>query len=125
MGGRILDAKTLLERKNLLEKRKQKEFEVEVKDLGVFKLRTPTTADLIDAREYGGGDYENEFIVYTCTVEPNLKSQELQQGFEVKDPVDIVNEIFLPGEVAELATILVKSAGFNNEVAKVVDDTKN
>lgn len=125
MGGRILNAKTLLERKNLLEKRKQKEFEVEVKDLGVFKLRTPITADLIDAREYGGGNREDEYVIYACTLEPNLKSQELQSGFEVKDPVDIVNEIFLPGEVAELATILVRSAGFNDDVAKVVDDTKN
>lgn len=125
MSGRILNTKTLLERKNLLEKRKAKVFDVEIKDLGVVKLRTPLTEDLIDSREYGGGGREDEFIVYSCMVEPDLKSQELQSGFEVKDPVDIVSEIFLPGEIAEIATILVKSAGYADNVAKVVDDTKN
>ena len=125
MSGRILNTKTLLERKNLLEKRKAKVFDVEIKDLGVVKLRTPLTEDLIDSREYGGGGREDEFIVYSCMVEPDLKSQELQSGFEVKDPVDIVSEIFLPGEIAEIATILVKSAGYADNVAKVVDETKN
>lgn len=125
MSGRILDAKTLLQRKNLLEKRKQKEFEVEIRELGNIKFRTPITEDLIDAREYGGGNYENEYLIYACSIEPNFKSQELQSGFEVKDPVDIIEKIFLPGEIAELATILVKSAGYADDVAKVVDDTKN
>lgn len=125
MQNATINVKTLLEKKDLLEKRHTKEFFVEVKDLGVFKFRTPTTGDILDSQTYNDGENDDEFIIYTCCIEPNLKDKELLEGYGVKEPVKIIEKLFLPGESKRIATLLIEAAGYKEEIAKVIDDTKN
>lgn len=125
MQNAILSAKTLLEKKKIIEQKKNKFVFIEVQDLGTFKFRVPQTDDLLDAREYRDGEYEDEFILYTCCVEPNLRDQELQEAFECKEPLDIIDAIFLPGEKTKVALRLVEASGFKDDAVKVIEEVKN
>ena len=118
-----LSAKDLIAKKGLIEKKKTKNINLEVSGLGLMTFRTPSTEDLMDANEYSGRS--QDYLIFNCSVEPNLRNKELQDAFEAEEPVDIVNKVFLPGEISELAERLTESAGFNDKAVKLVDDLKN
>ncbi|OHW62168.1 phage XkdN-like protein [Andreesenia angusta] len=119
----VLSAKDLIAKKGLIEKKKTKNISIEVSELGVMIFKTPTTEDLMDANEYSGR--AQDFLVFNCSVEPNLRNQELQEAFGVATPIEIVRELLLPGEIHNIAELLSSSAGFNDESAKLVNDIKN
>ena len=67
----------------------------------------------------------NVHLVYNTIVEPNLKDSELQQTFECIEPTDIVDKIFSPGEIALLADLALKEAGYSGGAVSLVKDLKN
>lgn len=77
--------------------------------------------EALDMEDSTEGD---KYLVYNCVVEPDLKNPELHKAYGVVSPMDIVDEIFDPGEVANIAKEIVKLAGYVDSV-KVVDDLKN
>lgn len=121
----ILNAKNLIEKRKLIEEKKRREFIVEIDELGAFKFRTPDAFDIIDSLEFKNGGYEDEFIIYSCMLEPNPKDTDLHEAFGCSEPFDIIDAIFLPGEKQRVAQILSEKAGFHKDVAKVVDEVKN
>lgn len=74
----------------------------------------------MDMDDTDGDDY----LVYNCVLEPNLKDKELQKAYGVVSPMEIVNKVFEPGEIAGIAKEIVALAGYVDSV-KVVDDIKN
>lgn len=126
MRGPVINARSLIEKRKLIEEKKKKEFNVEVKDLGVFRFRTPDIFDLDDAQNYGDGKKEDDFIIYTCCIEPKLNDKELLEAYEVTgDAIGIVDKLLLPGEKAAISRILVEKAGYNEESAKIAEEIKN
>ena len=125
----VLNAKELINKKKIIEDKKNKTIEIEVPDIGAFKFRLPDINDYNDSEAYGKSRKDNlksnNYLLYACCLEPDLKDPELQKAYEVKDPVDIVDKIFLFGEVGTIADILIKKAGFDKEVMGVYEKLKN
>ena len=69
----------------------------------------------------GEGD---TYLIYECVVEPNLKSQELQEAFGCVEPMEIVEKIFEAGEIPKVSPECLRLAGFSNEV-KRIEQLKN
>ena len=84
-------------------------------------IESPTAALARDAQEMDNGD---AYVVYSCVTEPCLKSKELQTEFGCVDPMEIVDMIFDPGEIPQIAMECLKLAGYVDGV-KVVNDIKN
>lgn len=66
----------------------------------------------------------DKYLVYNSVVEPNLKDTNLREAYGVIAPLDIVDEIFEPGEVAGISKEIVRLAGYGDSV-QVVNDIKN
>lgn len=124
-----LNAKDLIKNKKLIDDKKNKNIEMEVPDLGTFVFRLPTIEDYEDSEAYAKSRknefLSNNYMIYNCCLEPNLKDPELHKAYDVKDPVDIVDKIFLIGEVGTIASHLVEKAGFDMEMITVSDKLKN
>lgn len=125
-----ISAKDLIKKKKLIEDKKDKLIEIEVPNTGTFVFRLPTIEDSEDAEAYGKnrnnpGFEQNKYLVHACCVEPRLSDPELLEAFEVTEPIDIVSELFLMGEISSIAMTLVEKAGFDKESYKVVEKAKN
>ena len=114
----------LIRRKEqMLESKKQpKTATLYIKSLdGTITIESPTAALARDAQEMDNGD---AYMVYSCVTEPCLKSKELQTEFGCVDPMEIVDRIFEPGEIPQIAMECLKLAGYVDGV-RVVNDIKN
>ena len=111
----------LLRRKEqmMAAKKTKKTAELYVKSIdAVITIEEPTAALCRDANdmEAGVGD---KYMCYECIKEPNLKSQEAQEAFRCADPMDIVEYIFAPGEIPQIAIECMKLAGYMGGVEQV------
>lgn len=116
--------------KDLIAKAEQsKEDKKELRQLYITSLDGTITIMKPDrALVYESMDMDEEdgdrYLVYNCVVEPNLKDKDLQNTYKTVSPLDIVDKIFDPGEVASISKEIVRLAGYIDSV-KVVDDIKN
>lgn len=55
-------------------------------------------------------------------VEPDLKNKDLQKHFGVATPKDLLEKLFLPGEIVDLADTVRTLSGYDEETD---DDVKN
>ncbi len=46
---------------------------------------------------------------------PELKEKALRDHFKIQTPDQLINKIFLPGEISKLADTITKLSGFNSE----------
>ena len=107
---------------------KNKTLEIYVKSFdGIFKMKKPSNALLLESLDIASEDaHEGDIhLIYNSVIEPNLKSEELQQSYGVTRPVEIVDELFDLGEIKAISIILAESAGYGKDVACLVDDVKN
>ncbi len=73
----------------------------------------------------GRGEMD-KYLIYECTVEANLKDKTLTNAFECREPMDIVNKLFLPGEIFALSKQIMLNAGYGKDIeAKIHEDLKN
>lgn len=123
--------KSLLDKKEqiLNSKKTRKKAELYVKSLdGTITVTAPDRAIITDSAEMGDNDgiMGDIYVVYQCVTEPALKSKELQDAFECVEPMEIVEKIFLPGEISAIAKELLELAGYDEDgVRNVTDDIKN
>lgn len=116
--------KDLIARKEqmLESKRQEKTAELYVKSLGgTITITSPTAALARDAQGMENGD---DYMVYSCVVEPCLKSKELQAEFGCVEPLEIVQKVFDAGEIPQIALECLKLAGYLDSV-KQVSEIKN
>ena len=103
-------------------KKKPKTLTLYIKSLdGTITIESPTAALARESQDMDNGD---SYMVYSCVTEPCLKSRELQNAFGCVDPMEIVDKIFEPGEIPQIALECLKLAGYVDGV-KAIDDIKN
>src|SRR5690606_8074326 len=98
--------------------------DVFVEELGaVITIEKPSRRLVMESLELAenGGD---DFLVYNCIVEPNLKDPELQRVYECVEPTDVVEKIFNLGSTKGIAEQILLMAGFDSKVT-AVDELKN
>ncbi len=78
----------------------------------------PTTQDALKMDEDG-----DAYLVYQCCVDPSLKDAQLRE--DGKDPISLVYDLFLPGEITYIATECLKLAGYDPAAVNVVEAVKN
>lgn len=119
MQNAILNAETLLKKKKIIEDIKNKKIDISIEQLGTFRFRVPKSDDF----EALGGFEENQkdlYLVYACCESPSLKDENLQKEFTVGgEPFEIVNEIFLPGQIKKITEKLLEESGYNDKSVKI------
>lgn len=56
--------------------------------------------------------------------DPNLKDKQLLQHFDALTTVQLVNKLFIPGEISDMASIVSELCGFTSQ-KDVDEETKN
>lgn len=116
--------KDLIARKETIKERVNKTVQLHIKSLdGLITIQKPSRQLVLDALDMGkeSGD---SYMAYNTVIEPNLKDKELQEAYGCVAPMEIVDKIFEPGEVAQIAQECVILAGYGDSV-KLVDEVKN
>lgn len=114
----------LIARREEIKARKAELYDIET-SVGEIVCKVPSAALVAESWDMSSAE-GNKNLVYQCCVEPNLKDKDLQSAFKCAEPFDVVDEIFLPGEVSKIAGQLLKIAGFTGNVtSKLHDKVKN
>ncbi|GEO27023.1 hypothetical protein AAC03nite_28080 [Alicyclobacillus acidoterrestris] len=118
----------ILAQKEALKSRKLKRRTLYVPSFDAeITIQEPTRAQLLELKDME--EDGNDYLVYQCIVESNLKEnrQQLMQEFGCAEPHEIVQKLFGLMEIAEIATAILELAGMKSSGAgvKVVDELKN
>ena len=111
----------LLRRKEqMLESKKiKKTQDLYIKSIdAAITIEEPTGALCRDANDMEAGEGD-KYLCYECIKEPNLKSKEVQDAFGCTVPMDVVDIIFAPGEIPQIAIECMKLAGYMGGVEAV------
>lgn len=113
MQNKKLTIADLIAKKEALAERQKQIATVETA-VGVVTIRMPDKALVAEALDMGknGGD---EYLIYECVKEPNLKDAKLQMAYDCGEPMEIVTKIFKPGEASALATLILQHAGYTQD----------
>lgn len=123
-----LTIKELLDHKEKIKNKKPRTVDLYVKSIDAeITITSPSSALITEAQGEGEHDATraDAYIAYHCIKEPNLKDTEVQSAYECVEPLDIVGKIFLPGEIAAIASEIMQLAGFGGNVSKVGKEIKN
>ena len=113
-------AELLRRKEQMLEsKETKKTLDLYVKSIdAVITVEEPSGALCRDANDMESGEGD-KYMCYECIVEPNLKDAEVQKQFGCTNPMDIVDVIFAPGEIPQIAIECMKLAGYMGGVEAV------
>lgn len=120
----------LLKQKEELKRKKKRTLTLHVESLDAeIVIEEPSRAFAMEAIEMAQdqtrSDQADAHVVYNCVIEPNLKDKELQKQFGCVEPTDIVDIIFLSGEVSAISGHVLELSGYGQGVKKVDRDLKN
>lgn len=122
---KVVTLKDILKRKEFFENKKNQTMELFIKSLDgnivIDKPDRELCMECIDMEDSLEGD---KYFVYEIVKEPNLRDTELHEAFGVKVPSDIVDKIFDPGEISNIAKEGLKFAGYLDSV-EAIDNLKN
>lgn len=111
----------LLRRKEqMLEAKKTKKTaDLYVKSIdSVITIEEPDGALCRDANDMEPGEGD-KYMCFECIKEPNLKAKEVQDAFGCAVPMDVVEVVFAPGEIPQIAIECMKLAGYMGGVEEV------
>lgn len=120
---KVLTLAALIDQADQLNKTKQKNQtkDLEIEGLGVIRIRKPDRVMLEEAELSGTGSDGDKMLLFNCIVEPNLKDSALQKAYNCVEPTDILDALFEPGEITQIARHCIRMAGFGD----TVKDLKN
>ena len=106
-------AELLRRKEQMLESKKVKKTQdLYIKSIdATITIEEPTGALCRDANDMEAGEGD-KYLCYECIIEPNLKSKEVQDAFDCAVPMDVVDIIFAPGEIPQIAIGCMKLAGY-------------
>ena len=114
-----ISVKELIAKKEAIEAKKNETVDF-VTSIGTVTVKKPTKSIVLESIEQEKtGD---AYLILNQVVEPNLKDPALQEAYGCVEPLDIVEKIFMPGEVANLARAIMRTSGYGVDV---VEDLKN
>lgn len=87
----------------------------------VFTLRALPYGKVQDIRSMTDTEQEVSILLGGC-IDPNLKSDELQEFYGVPTPVEAVRSLLLPGEIADLAMEVERLSGYRH---RTIQEIKN
>lgn len=124
-----LTLQDLIAKKILKDEQKDLNKDIYVESLeGTLNFQKPLEEDIISAIEKmdNGTDMQDNLeamksLIYKCC--PMLRNAELQKSYEVKDPQDIVKELFTLTERSEIFEELFKMSGVKTD--KLNEQIKN
>lgn len=64
-------------------------------------------------------------MIATSVVSPDLMNAELQDSYGVKDKIDLLQSMLLPGEYTNLLNKVQEINGFDKDVDDLVEEVKN
>ena len=113
-------AELLKRKEQMLESKKTKKtIDLYVKSIdATVTIKEPDGALCRDANDMDAG-VGDKYLCYECITEPNLKSKEVQDAFGCTEPMDVVDIIFEPGEIPQIAIEWMKLAGYMGGVEQV------
>ena len=113
-------AELLRRKEQMLESKKTKKTQdLYVKSIdATITIEEPTGSLCRDANDMEAGEGD-KYLCYECIIEPNLKSKEVQDAFDCAVPMDVVDIIFAPGEIPQIAIECMKLAGYMGGVEAV------
>lgn len=113
-------AELLKRKEQMLESKKVKKTQdLYVKSIdAIITIEEPTGTLCRDANDMEPGEGD-KYMCYECIKEPNLKSKEVQEAFGCAEPMDVVDVIFAPGEIPQIAIECMKLAGYMGGVETV------
>lgn len=88
--------------------------------IGEVVARKPSNSLMAEALGLDGNN--DEYVVYNCLVEPNLKDKDLQKAYECAEPMDIVGKLFEFGEIKAISDVLIKSVGVGKKLDHAIFD---
>lgn len=114
----------LINNKEKLSHRKKITKDVYIDQLdAVVTLESPDRALILETLEMEGAT-SDDFLIYNCIIEPNLKDAELQKIYACVEPMDIIEKLFDLGTIKGLAEQALSMAGFDSKVT-AVEELKN
>lgn len=113
-------AELLRRKEQMLESKKTKKTQdLYVKSIdATITIEEPSGALCRDANDMEAGEGD-KYMCFECIKEPDLKSKEVQEAFGCAVPMDIVDVIFAPGEIPQIAIECMKLAGYMGGVEAV------
>ena len=113
-------AELLRRKEQMIESKKVKKTQdLYIKSIdATITIEEPTGALCRDANDMEAGEGD-KYLCYECIIEPNLKSKEVQDAFDCAVPMDVVDIIFAPGEIPQIAIECMKLAGYMGGVEAV------
>ena len=113
-------AELLRRKEQMIESKKTKKtLDLYVKSIdAVITVAEPDGALCRDANDMEAGEGD-KYLCYECIIEPNLKSKDVQDAFDCAVPMDVVDIIFAPGEIPQIAIECMKLAGYMGGVEAV------
>lgn len=124
-----LTAKDLISKKKVIEESKLEKVQMTIERLGgdlIFRI--PDTYDVTDSSTYAEshrGQGGEAFLIQACCLSPSFKDKELLDAYETSEPIDVINAIFFPGEIQEIAKKLLAVAGYDDSAVGSVEKVKN
>ncbi len=91
---------------------------------GTVTISKPTRNQVADAFKMESNEAD-AYLVYECMKEPSLKSKNLQEAYGCVEPLEIVDKIFEPGELANIAKIALEFSGYTDNSVKDIETIKN
>lgn len=109
----------LIAKREEIKERKAQKMTINT-SIGEIVAKKPSAYLMAEAM--GLEEHNDEYLVYNCIEEPNLKDKDLQEAYECHDPIDIVSKLFEFGEVKAISEVLVKSVGMGKKLDHVILD---
>ena len=73
-------------------------------------MRPPSKSFVAEAMGLSEGS--DEYLVYHCTVSPDLSDKKLQDAYKCVEPTDIVDRLLDPGEISAVAKKIMQCVFF-------------
>lgn len=107
----------------LAQKEMKKKAELYVESLdAVITVTAPdreTVSDVLDMPTYE----QSSYLAYQCITEPSMKAAAKEFGCDI--PMNVIDIIFTPGEVEQIAKLTLELAGYKEGQVTQVDAIKN
>lgn len=118
---KLVGAKDDIPKKTVLVKRIDVPFTFRaLKSSEIFQIRERCTYK----NERKGTEKFNDedflaLLISTATISPDLKNKKLLEAYSAITPEEVIKKMLLPGELIELADIILNLSGWDSEVTEI------
>lgn len=118
---KLIGAKDDIPKKTVLIKRLDVPFTLRaLKSSEIFSIRERCTYrnDRKGVEKFNDEDFY-ALLIATATVSPDLKNKKLLEVYNAITPEEVIKKMLLPGEIIELADIVLSLSGWDSEVTEI------